>query len=97
MVDPQLHRPAAFFRCLEAMQPVEMEFTTQLGQSLSPLTYNEILSEQMEVILHCNLLIRGKIFILYGLFAGMKFLSYRSKSFRLYLQSKGIVRYNLVE
>lgn len=42
MVDPQLHRPAAFFRCLEAMQPVEMEFTTQLGQSLSPLTYNEI-------------------------------------------------------
>lgn len=47
------------------MQPVEMEFTTQLGQSLSPLTYNEIFGTNGSNS-PCNLLIRGKTFILYG-------------------------------
>ena len=74
MVDPQLHRPAAFFRCLEAMQPVEMEFTTQLGQSLSPLTYNEIFGTNGSNS-PCNLLIRGKTFILYGFIRRYEILS----------------------
>lgn len=88
MENPQLNQPAAFFRCLEWMNPIEMEFTTQFGTSLSALTCSEVFGIQASNI-PCNLLIRGKRFMLYGFIRYDELLSV-VQSIALYCNKKAI-------
>lgn len=59
MLNPQTSRPAALFRCLEVMQPIQMEFITGNDNSLISQTSENTFGNRREEM-PCNLIVRGK-------------------------------------
>lgn len=88
MLNPQTSRPAALFRCLEVMQPIQMEFITGNDNSLISQTSENTFGNRREEM-PCNLIVRGKVFILYG-FVNPRDLLSLAQSISIYCNRKSL-------